>query len=209
MRKYILIISVFIFLSLFLLTTDLRVIALTATNSASRSAKTASQSALQQTRLEALRTKAVKEIDRRLEFLNTALNKTTNAKKLAEANKTSLITLIQKDITDMLNLKGKIAADTDIATLRTDVALIVKDYRVYALLRPQVELIAAGDSVLYWADKLNEVALKLNEKIQKGKTEGRNTSGLQTAYNELTAKTAVAKTQAQSIETTELPLKPE
>jgi F0F1-type ATP synthase membrane subunit b/b' len=185
----------------------------TGTRAASAAAKLqdrlAQKDANQQARVTNLKAKADAEINRRLTTLNNAVNRINNAKKLSAADKASLTTLIQSDITNLTTLKAKIDADTDLAVLKTDIESIVKDYRIYAMAMPKVELIALSDAILSNSDNLNNIITKFQDLINKAQSEGKDMSKAQTALADMQAKLADAKTQAQSVHDSVMPLTPE
>lgn len=156
-----------------------------------------------------LKNRADQEINRRLTTLNSLLTKITASKKLSDTNKSSLSTLIQSDITNLTTLKSKIAVDSDLATLRSDVQLIVKDYRIYLLIRPKAGIVVAGDTVLANTEKLSTLAGKLQTRISQAQAAGKDVSALQTAYTDMQAKIADAQKQALNAQTAVMPLTPE
>ncbi len=156
-----------------------------------------------------LKAKAVKEIDRRLESLNKVLTQLNNSAKLSTTDKATLTTAVQSEITGLTTLRAKIEADTDIATLRTDVQSIVKDYRVYAFLMPQVSIMVVADTIISNADKLNETLTnKILPRIQEAQGKGVDVTAANTALTDIQAKLADAKLQAQKAQTTVVSLTP-
>jgi hypothetical protein len=116
-------------------------------------------------RLNKLKEKANKEIDRRIIVLTHLLELIADAKKLSSEQKATLISQVQAEITALNTLKTKIAADTDLATLRTDVQAIVKSYRIFALFVPKIHILIKADRTLDLADKTSSLAAKLEERI--------------------------------------------
>ncbi len=113
-----------------------------------------------------LQTKANAEIDRRLTALSKLTNKINEAKRLTDAQKSSILAQIQTTVTNLTNLKTKISTETDIAALRADVQSIVKNYQVFALVMPKTEIMAAANSILESADKLTEISVRLQSRGQ-------------------------------------------
>lgn len=164
---------------------------------------------LQDASIEKLKERATKEIDRRIESLNKLITRISEFKKLSAAQKTALTAQVQAEITKLTALKTKIAADTDLATLKTDIQSIVTAYRVYALFMPKIQILGAADRVQTTADTMSSQAATLEVKINEQQTAGQNVTELQTLLTDMKAKIADAKTQAQGAIDTVTPLTPE
>lgn len=160
-------------------------------------------------RITKLKAKAGKEIDRRITTLNNLLAKLGVAKKLSDSDKTTLTNSVQADVNNLTSLKAKIDADSDLSTLRIDVQAIVKDYRVYALLVPQVALIVASDRVDTAIETLNTVYAKLNTRIQTDVSQGKDAATLQASLTDMQEKIKDAQKQAQAVHDSILPLTPD
>lgn len=150
------------------------------------------------TRMEAIKANATREIDRRIALLNQDISRINAMQKLSDAQKASLVATAQTNITNLTTLKAKIAADTDIETLKTDVKSITQSYRIFALVHPQGRIIAAADRILATADNLVTVQGKLQVRITAAQTAGKDVTAMNTAMAEISAKSADAKTQAQN-----------
>lgn len=99
--------------------------------------------------------KAVSEIDRRIASLNQAIEKINNTKKITSEQKTALMVQIQTETTSLSQLKDKIIADTDKATLLNDRKAIVQQYRIFALFLPEIAIISYADKILNIADLMD------------------------------------------------------
>ena len=158
-----------------------------ATSSAARTAD-------QMTRM---RERANREIAQRVTRLTALSARIQGMKKISDANKTNLAATIQGEITLLTNLKAKIAADTDLETMRTDFQSITKAYRIYALIMPQIAILGAADRVAVIGDALITVSQKLQTRVTAAGTAGNNVTALQASLSDMTAKIADARTQAQ------------
>lgn len=145
-----------------------------------------------------LKTRADNEITRRVSALTKLQDRINSIKRLTSDQKTSLTSQVQDQITALDTLKAKINADTDIATLRTDVQSIVKSYRIFALYIPKMYIIAHADRLLDIIDVLTGI---------EGKLQARG--GSQSLLSDMTAKLADAKTQATNAIDAVLPLTPD
>ncbi|MGE5042361.1 MAG: hypothetical protein ACM3IJ_05680 [Candidatus Levyibacteriota bacterium] len=155
-----------------------------------------------------LRNRADTEIQRRLTALNELLTRVNNLKHVSATNKTTYTTAIQTEVTNLTALKTKIDADTDAATLKTDVKSIVDSYRIFALFMPQIRLLSASDSITDITDNLTALTGKLQTRITTAQSAGQNVASLQTLLTDMQTKIADAKTQATTIATDVAPLTP-
>src|SRR6185436_1872535 len=89
--------------------------------------------------------KADQEITRRIDSLNKAISRLGEMKHLSDADKATLTATAQANITTLTNLKAKIDADTDLATLKADIQSITKAYRIYRLVLPRIHIDGASD----------------------------------------------------------------
>ena len=108
-----------------------------------------------------LKNKGTAEIDRRTTNLNNVLTKLGAVSVLKPADKDALTTQVKTELTGLATLKTKLAADTDLATARTDVQSIVTDYRVYALMLPKVGMVASADRF----DSVEQKLMTLHDKL--------------------------------------------
>lgn len=156
-----------------------------------------------------LKTRADNEITRRVNALTKLMSRIGDMKRLTPDQKTSLTAQVQDEINALQTLKTKIDADTDIATLRTDVQSIVKSYRVFALFIPKMYIMAHADRLLDIVDTLTGIQGKLQTRIDAAKTAGNDTTAMQNLISDMTAKLADAKTQATNAINAVLPLTPD
>lgn len=156
-----------------------------------------------------LKARADQEINRRLTSLNNLISRIASVKRLTADQKEALTGQVQTEITNLTQLKTKIDSDTDSATLKTDVALIVKSYRIYALFVPKIHILIASDFILDTTDKISSETGKLQTKITEQQSKGNDVASLFTALADAQAKTADAKTQAQNAQNAVLPLTPD
>lgn len=173
-----------------------------------RATVTASSTA-ETTRAARAKEKAAQEIDRRIASLNAMLARITAMKKVNDALKTNLTTNVNLEIEGFNNLKAKIEADTDLATLKTDVQSVTQSYRIYALVMPQVHISVAADRIATIINMMNSVGGKLQARITSAKAAGNNTTAAETALTDLGTKLQSAQTHAQASITLVAPLVPD
>jgi DNA repair exonuclease SbcCD ATPase subunit len=142
--------------------------------------------------------KADQEIARRVTSLNALSARIQAMKKVSDTQKSNLASTIQSQISILNTLKTKIDADTDLATVRTDVQSITKSYRIFMLVIPQGAVTAAADRALTITDTMTVIGTKLQTRISDAQTAGKNVASLSTLLTDYNAKISDAKTQAQA-----------
>lgn len=160
-------------------------------------------------RLENLRTRGENEITRRIASLNKLITKISTLKRVADSDKNQFTSDIQTEITSLTTLQTKIKADTDFATLRTDVDSVVNSYRIYAVYMPKITIEAAVDAQATAVDALNVMAPKLLIKINEAKSKGKEVTAINTYYFDLINQIAIAQTAFRSGESAVKDLSPE
>lgn len=163
----------------------------------------------EETRMENLRTRAVKEIDRRVKSMQELITRIANLNKLSDTQKTTLSTQVQSEITNLNALKAKIQADTDLATLQTDSKTIVASYRIYALFIPKIHIISAAESTLAASEKMMTAYTELQARVTAAKTAGADTTTMETALATMLAEINTAAAQANAAISTVTPLTPD
>lgn len=146
-------------------------------------------------RMENLKQRANKEIERRLASLEKLISRLSEMKRLSAEQIEGYKSEIQENIDGLNALKAKIEADTDLATLQTDVKSIVSEYRIYVFFIQYIHLNAALDRAYTVYNNMNTVYGKLNTRIEEAKANGEDVSGLTTLLADMNAKLNDAKTQ--------------
>lgn len=159
----------------------------------------------QATRITNLQIRANTAIDNRVTRLNQLIDRINGIKRLTTDQKTTLSGQIQTEISNLQALKVKIDADTDLATLRTDVQSVVKSYRVYVVFIPKIYIIAHGDRLMDVVSALQTYEGKLQARV----TNAGSPSGLTSLLADMTAKLTDANAQAQNAINAVLPLTPD
>jgi hypothetical protein len=186
-------------LTVFLFLSSTPILAVTATPSSKLKNKlpVATKQAASQKIMALKKTNADKEIDRRVKSLNLLLVKITGIKRLSETQKTELTREVQDYIKSMTDLKAKIDADTDAATLVTDKKSIVDSYRVYAVFMPKIVMAAQLDAALSLIDDMNAQNITIEEKIKTASEAGKKVTALETTLADRKTKLADAAAKAQ------------
>lgn len=149
-------------------------------------------------RITLAQSRADKEIDRRITALNNQLTRVQAMTKVSATFKASLATAIQGQISDLTSLKAKIDGETDVTSLRADIATITKSYRIFALVIPQGAIAAAADRIGTIGDSMTTLSAALQTRITAAQTSGADVSAMTTLLMDLNAKLADATTQSQA-----------
>lgn len=156
---------------------------------------------LMNTKIENFKDRAIKEIERRIDSLTNAIDRISEAKRLTDAQKSLLASDIQSEVSSLTELSKKIETETNIEILRQDVKSIVTSYRIYLLYLPQIRIIVAANGILNAADKMSELATKLESRIKENQGKDVVTGGvdsLESILADMRAKIEDAKTQANN-----------
>jgi hypothetical protein len=148
-------------------------------------------------RMTEAKARAAQEIDRRIVSLQALIERIGAMKRLSDADKKTLINVIQAQITALTSLKGTVEGATDIATLRTEMETVNTSYRIYALVMPQVRIIAAADRLLTVTGQLELVSAKLAGRVAEMSAAQGNVTTLQTSLDDMKTKIANATKMAQ------------
>ena len=136
-------------------------------------------------------------IDQRIQSLTKLLSRIQSMKHITDADKTLLENSINTEIADLNTLKATISTDTSTTSMKSDVSSITKSYRIYALVEPQAQIIAAADRVLAIVDSLNTIADKVNTRLASS-TSASSTVNTTSTMSDFVSKLADATSKAHS-----------
>ncbi len=142
--------------------------------------------------------KADSEIDRRIKALTELNTRVQAMTKITVEFKQNLSTNIQAQISGLAQLKAKIDADTDGATLRTDIQTIGQAYRIFMLIMPQARIAAAADREATIINQLAGIGTKLQARIEAAGTAGADVTAMASALADMGTKLASAQAHAQA-----------
>jgi hypothetical protein len=135
--------------------------------------------------LAAIQKKAAADITRRLASLSVAINDVNNSTAISPADKTTLLSTLNGDVTGLTALGATIAGDTTAQQALTDSKTIYTGFRVYALALPQVRFAAAADTITVTVlPKLTDSQSKLAA-LLAGVDSDKNTPAVQAKMTDL------------------------
>ncbi len=151
-----------------------------------------------QTRIANAKSHADQEIDRRVSALNDLNTRVQAMVKVSASMKSSLAADVAAQVSALSALKGKIDADSDIDTLKTDIKSITGSYRIFMLVIPQGRIEVAADKVKATGDLFTEFAAKLQARIAAAQTAGKDVTALNASLTDMNAKISDANVQADA-----------
>lgn len=151
---------------------------------------------------ERVKTTADKMLDQRIESLNKLKERLTQMKNLSDTDQAALNTVINNVINDLNNVRTNIETATSTESAKEARESITKKYRVYALLMPQLNIIASADRITTMVSMMNIVTAKLESRLSSASTTSSlSITDLNTANKalvEVKTKLADAQNNAQS-----------
>jgi DNA repair exonuclease SbcCD ATPase subunit len=148
------------------------------------------------------------EVKARISSLNKLLARINAMKNLSDSQKASFSAEIQANITDMTNLQAKINADTSTTSLKADLQSITADYRIYALVMPQLSLLSAVDRANTLVTSFQAIQAKIQARIAADSSLSSNTT-LSSDLADMTAKLADAVSVSAAAQAEITGLKPD
>jgi hypothetical protein len=156
-----------------------------------------------------VKVRAHEAIARRLDTLARLAPRARDNRYLSDAHRAALVDLIASQTGGLTALDAKIQADTDLETLKADVKSIVTDYRVYLLTVSKAHLVIGADTELAAAAKLDEVAARLQTKIDAATAAGKDVTAAQGHLDTMKAKVGDIRAAASSVPDAVLALVPQ
>ena len=156
-----------------------------------------------------VKARAHEAISSRLQTLARLTSRVHDNRYLSDAHRAALTDLFAAQTRGLTALDAKIQADTDLETLKADVKSIVTDYRVYLLTVPKTHLVIGADTELAAAAKLDQVAARLQTKIDAAAAAGKDVTAAQSHLDAMKAKVGEVRAAASGVPDSVLPLVPQ
>ena len=138
------------------------------------------------------------EITNRIAALTKLEGRISAMKNVTSDQKATLNANIATEVGTLGSLDAKIKADTDAASIAADKKSITADNRVYALVVPQANIVAAADSAATVGNMITALEAKLQARVSAAATAGTNVTALTASLSDMTAKVADGQSQAQA-----------
>jgi cytochrome b involved in lipid metabolism len=113
-------------------------------------------------------------IKERLNTLNANSQAITANKTLTDAQKATLTSILSTNVAGLTALKTSIASSTDASSTKVLVNSIFTNFRIYGIVIPQVRLDKRVFDLQNHSQKLSELFVKVQAKIDEAKTKGKD-----------------------------------
>lgn len=150
-----------------------------------------------------------KEIDRRIEALNRLNARMQMMKRLSAADKTALQGDVQTQLMVLAEFRTKMNANADLEAAKADRDALVGSYRIYALMVPKYQLVAAADRMATLTGTMATIGLKFQARVTAAQSAGADVTAATAALADLQAKLTDAKTKYTSALQMIAPLQPD
>jgi hypothetical protein len=147
-------------------------------------------------------------VNNRLERITTLQGLINNSQHVTSDHRSTLLSQLASASNGLSQLKAKIDADTDPATLRTDCRDIFQDFRIYVLVSPKVREVLVSDWETDIASRLDTVAAKIQTAIDTAKAKGKNVTTAQSDLDQMKSAIANAKAAIGGVASSVINLQP-
>jgi hypothetical protein len=148
-------------------------------------------------------------IQQRINSLNALITRIQGMKNVPDTAKASLVSSLQTEISNLTTLQTSLNGDTSTTTVSGSVSSITKAYRVYALVIPQAQIVAAADRVLNVTTMLTTIESKVDARIASSTTNASTTAAVNADLANFSSEVADATTQANGAVTEVSSLQPD
>jgi hypothetical protein len=155
-----------------------------------------------------IQTAGAKATSDRIASLNKEIPKISGHACISDGNKSTILGILNADLTSMQTLAGEIAADTDLATAAAHYKSIFDDYRVYAVAIPQAHYAAAADCITSKAIPALTAAQTKLTALLAGKAAGKSTPDIEAKMADLAAQIATATSNTDGVAAAALTVTP-
>jgi hypothetical protein len=147
-------------------------------------------------------------IDQRIDSLTKLIARVDAMKHISATDKSALEASLNAEITALNALKATVSTATSTG-LKNNIASITKAYRVYALVEPQAQIIAAADRALGVTDSLTTLLGKLSTRLASTTLSASTTAAVQASLTDLSAQIASSSASAHAAISLVASLKPD
>ncbi len=133
--------------------------------------------------------KVEQAISARVTRIQLLQNRVANAKYLTSSDASALGADLSNQMSGMQALETKVKGDTTCAELRTEAVTGIRDYRVYEVMTPQVDLVVASDAEA----GVEQFVSSLEPRIQQALGACTGCAGAEQVFGELQSKLTAAE----------------
>jgi len=159
-------------------------------------------------RIDHLRRECETALDRRVATLGALRTTVSGNGYLTASDKAALLDQIASENDGLGALRARIAGDTDLAALKADCKDIVGSFRVYLLMVPKIHLMVAAAATVQVAQKVTDLAGKLEAPIDRARAAGKDVTQAQQDLDAMKAAAAAGLAAASPVPGLVLALQP-
>jgi hypothetical protein len=160
------------------------------------------------TTLAAIQASAKTKTSDRITSLNSAIATVNSAKDVSDADRATILAVLNNDLAGMSTVEAKIAADTTVATASADYKTIFTGYRVYAVAIPQARLAEAADRLTSTTiPRLTDAQTKLTAALN-GPDASKSTPALQADLTDMQSQISSASSVLNGVSAESLAVTP-
>lgn len=148
--------------------------------------------------------RTISEIDRQISLLQALVPKVDGLTHLTPAERSTLSTQIQTEITNLQTLKSRVEGVSNEAALKTNIKSVLSSHKNFSFYIPQIRLLAAAEAMDSVANRMLETAKKIEERVQN--MEDTDTTEITSLLENMKAKLNNAKAQSNAITAAVSPL---
>ncbi len=157
--------------------------------------------------LQQIQADAASATGKQIRKLNAAVTKVNADKTLTSSDRSMLLSTLQGDLSGLLQLQSKIAADTTASQAHTDYTAILRQYRVIAVALPQARIVREADrTTAKTLPRLQAAEQRLADQLAKKQSNG--TSTAKAALADLQQQITAVRSDAQGLDTAALAVTP-
>ncbi len=159
--------------------------------------------------IENIQQHCIKAIDDRLARIDRLQNAVASSHHVTARHEAILEDQLAEAQAGLTRLKAQIRTEDDREELKAECKSIVEDFRIYVLVTPRTMLTLAADAATATANKLAEVAARIQNAIDEAAAAGKHVTQAQAEHDSMVAHTEAAKSAAWGVPDTVLPLTPQ
>ncbi|MEX0875344.1 MAG: hypothetical protein WD646_02445 [Actinomycetota bacterium] len=158
--------------------------------------------------IESVKQRCIRAIDARLHRIDRLQNAVSSSRHVTPRHEAILEGQLADAQAGLTRLKAQIRAEDDREEIRRLCRSIVTEYRIYVLVTPRTMLTLAADAAVAAANKLDDVADRIQYAIDEAAAEGKDVTEAQAQLDSMRSHIEAAKASAGSVPDAVLPLTP-
>ncbi len=148
--------------------------------------------------------RATSEIDRQISSLQSLTPKVDTLTHLTPAERATVSTQVQTEITNLQTLKSRISGNTEEANVKANIKSILDSHKNFSFYMPQVRLLIAAEAMDALSNRMLEVSKKIEVRLESLDT--KDSAAITPLLENMKAKLNNAKAQSNAITAAVSPL---